>query len=117
MTREAFDVYGRALAPDGVLLVHVTNRFLDLEPVVAAIANQQGWTARARRIGPPGKQPAGHFDTRSHWIILTRTPERMATVLAATSAGPKAWQSLRERPDMALWTDDFSSILPILGSY
>jgi hypothetical protein len=41
----------------------------------------------------------------------------MATVLAATTAGPDAWQPLRERPDMALWTDDFSSILPILGNY
>lgn len=117
MTREAFDVYGRALAPDGVLLVHITNRFLDLEPVVAAIADQQGWTARVRRFRPPAKQPAGHFDTRSHWIILTRTPERMATVLAATTAGPEAWKPLLERPDMALWTDDFSSILPILGNY
>jgi hypothetical protein len=66
---------------------------------------------------PPERQPAGAYDTRSNWIILTRTPERLGAVLAATDAGPGVWKKLRERRDMAMWSDDFSSILPILGSY
>ncbi|MDG5474019.1 hypothetical protein P6709_20165, partial [Jeotgalibacillus sp. ET6] len=43
MTREAFASYARVLAPRGLLLVHISNRFLDLEPVVAAAARGGGW--------------------------------------------------------------------------
>jgi hypothetical protein len=42
LTREAFAVYGRALQPAGLLLVHISNRYIDLEPVVAAAA-AEGW--------------------------------------------------------------------------
>jgi SAM-dependent methyltransferase len=116
MTQEAFAVYGRSLAPDGVLMVHITNRFLDLEPVVAAIAQSQGWSAKARRYRPPQKQVAGAFDTDSNWIVMARSPERLAAVIAATDSAPGDWVVLRERPGMTAWSDDFSSILPVLGS-
>lgn len=116
MTQEAFAVYGRTLAPDGVLMVHITNRFLDLEPVVAAIAKAEGWSARARRFKPQGAQPAGTFDAKSNWIILARSPERLDAVIAATGSAPGDWVRLRERPGMAPWSDDFASILPVLGS-
>jgi SAM-dependent methyltransferase len=116
MTQEAFAVYGRALAPDGVLMVHITNRFLDLEPVVAAIAQSQGWSARARRFRAPTKQAAGSFDTDSNWILLARSPERLDAAIAATGSAPGDWETLRERPGMTAWSDDFSSILPVLGS-
>jgi SAM-dependent methyltransferase len=116
MTQEAFAVYGRTLAPDGVLMVHITNRFLDLEPVVAAIARAEGWSARARHFTPPGGQASGSFDSKSNWIIMARTPERLDAVIAATGSPPADWLPLRERPGMATWTDDFASILPVLGS-
>lgn len=116
MTQEAFAVYGRALADDGVLMVHITNRFLDLEPVVAAIARAEGWSARARHFTPPAGQAKGAFDTKSNWIIMARTPERLDAVIAATGGQPGDWIALRERPGMAAWSDDFASILPVLGS-
>ena len=46
MTREAFGVYRRHLRPGGLLLVHISNRYLDLKPVVAAAATEGGWSAR-----------------------------------------------------------------------
>ncbi|MBC7520283.1 MAG: fused MFS/spermidine synthase, partial [Sandarakinorhabdus sp.] len=116
MTHEAFAVYGRALGPDGVLMVHITNRFLDLEPVVAAIARAEGWSARARRYMPPDAQPAGVFDTKSNWIVLAKSPERLEAVIPATGSAPGEWVPLRERPGMAAWSDDFASILPVLGN-
>ena len=45
LTREAMREYADSLAPDGVLLVHVSNRFFDLEPVLAAAADDLGWSA------------------------------------------------------------------------
>src|SRR5690606_37883262 len=41
LTREAQRVYFRTLSPDGLLLIHISNRFIDLEPVLAALAREQ----------------------------------------------------------------------------
>ena len=45
MTTEAFDSYARVLSPTGLLLVHISNRFMDLRPVVSAAAVKGGWQA------------------------------------------------------------------------
>ena len=112
VTREAFRVYGRALQPDGVLLVHISNRFLDLEPVVAAIANAEGWSAGISIYKVPGNQPRGQYFTSSTWIALTRTPARLAALEAATPAGN--WRPVEQKPSVTAWSDDFASILPVL---
>ena len=52
MTREAFGVYRRHLRPGGLLLVHISNRYLDLKPVVAAAATEGGWSARMLTFDP-----------------------------------------------------------------
>ncbi len=111
MTQEAFALYGRVLTPDGILLVHVSNRYLTLEPVVAAIARARGWTAMIRNYVPAAAESA-RGDAPSTWIALTRTPERMAAVVAAT--GPGSWQPLRPEPGIPAWSDDFASILPVI---
>lgn len=111
VTREAFRVYGRALAPDGILLMHVSNRYLQLRPVVAAIARAEGWHAMIREDRPPERQPRGQYVTRSAWIAVARTPERLATLRAAS---PQAWEALPTDPRVTAWSDDFASILPVL---
>ncbi|HYD37727.1 MAG TPA: fused MFS/spermidine synthase, partial [Allosphingosinicella sp.] len=52
LTREALQVYRRALKPDGLLLIHISNRYLDLEPVLAAAAERDGWQAAALDYAP-----------------------------------------------------------------
>ena len=55
LTREAFVEYARILSPRGALVVHISNRFLDLEPVVAAAARAGGWArAVAKRSSAGG---------------------------------------------------------------
>lgn len=112
MTTEAIQVYAHALAPDGVLLVHISNRFIDLEPVVAAIAEAQGWSARLLDHRP-SDEPPGAYYTRSLWIALTRSEARMNEVLAA-AGGAKDWKMLQERPGLQAWTDDHASALRAL---
>lgn len=112
VTREAFAIYGRALQPDGVLLIHISNNFLELEPMIAAIARAEGWTVRTRFYKPPERQPKGQLYTRSQWMALTRTPEVMARLEAASPPG--SWQPAEERAGLAPWTDDFASILPVI---
>jgi hypothetical protein len=111
VTREAFCIYGRALQPDGVLMIHVTNRFLDLEPLVAAIGAAEGWTVRVRTY-KPGPATGSRYYSESTWIVLTRTPAGMARFEAESPPG--SWQMPETRPGFVAWTDDFASILPVL---
>jgi SAM-dependent methyltransferase len=112
MTAQAFDAYDRALKPGGVLLVHISNRHLDLEPVVAAIAAQRGWAAQARDYAPPDKQPRGIMYTKSVWIALSKRP---AALQAAIDSGSRRedWRPLRQE-GLEPWSDDFASVLPVI---
>ncbi|MEG3178466.1 fused MFS/spermidine synthase [Sphingomonas sp. RB3P16] len=108
MTREAFATYGRVLGSRGVLLVHISNRFLDLEPVVAAAARAGGWRAVQLFHRPgPNDPPAS---TKSQWIALSHD----RATLAVLARADRAWQPLAERPGFAPWSDDYSTILPLL---
>ncbi len=108
MTREAFATYGRVLAPDGLLLVHISNRFIDLAPVVAAAAREGGWTAMEMRYRPSTLD--GNRASPSDWIALSRVPAS----IAALRANDPNWQPLAERKGFRAWTDDYSTILPLL---
>jgi len=108
MTREAFGVYGQYLTPDGLLMVHVSNRYLKLEPVVAS-ATRQGWSAMVRRYMSP---PSNKLATGSDWIALSRNPATLAKLKAASPAG--AWVPLVANADTVEWTDDHASILGII---
>lgn len=112
VTREAFRVYGQALDGDGLLLVHISNRFLDLEPMIAAIAAREGWTAMIRFYRPSTAQLPGQSFTASTWVALSRNPERLAALRATSPAAD--WQTLRTRAGVTAWSDDFASVLPIL---
>jgi SAM-dependent methyltransferase len=105
MTREAFAVYDRTLAEDGLLLMHISNRFLDLAPMVAALAQEEDWHGRVREDYDVGEGQSG-----SLWIALARDEARLAQ-LQAWSARP--WTPLPS-PAPEAWTDDNSSLIPLL---
>ena len=106
MTREAFAIYRRALSDKGILLVHVSNRFLDLAPMVNGVAQANG--LRARILRDPGGSIRG--STPSWWIALAQDE----AVLARLPDGETAdWIALPDPPKQ-IWTDDFASILPFL---
>lgn len=108
MTREAFASYARVLSRRGVLLVHISNRFLDLEPVVAAAAKAGGWQAVTLFYTPP-KNPADAA-TMSQWIALSRDP---ATIRTLRARDPQ-WQPTRGRVGFVPWSDGYSTILPLV---
>lgn len=117
LTAEAYDVYTRALKPDGILLVHISNRFFALEPVLAAEAKARGWQA-AIRMDPATGGEAGGL-TSSNWVALTATPQRMQRLTGGLQPREKAfddgvWVPLDGRAGFARWTDDYASTLPIL---
>lgn len=109
MTAEAFKAYGRVLAPEGLLLVHISNRFLALGPVVAGAANAGGWQG-LRLIHTPTAIERSDEGTVSDWIALSRSP-RVLAELKARSAG---WHPLVAETGFAGWTDDHASLVPVL---
>ncbi len=110
LTLEAFETYRRKLSPDGLLLVHISNRHLDLKPVVAAAAGA-GWTARMRYYGPSAAQIEEEQHTRSVWIAMSPSP---ATIARLEAADPGQWEKVQARTGFRPWTDDYASVLPVL---
>nr|MBA3371524.1 hypothetical protein [Thermoleophilaceae bacterium] len=108
LTREALALYRSKLTEDGVLAMHISNRYLDLEPVVAALASDAGLSCLTREeqrrapVRVPGKIP-------SHWAVMAERP----TALARLAADPR-WRPCRRSPGERVWTDDFSNIVGAL---
>ncbi|MCK9540542.1 MAG: fused MFS/spermidine synthase [Novosphingobium sp.] len=107
ITDEAFGEYLRVLSPDGILLVHISNRFIELEPIVAAEAKQRGLAAAIRDDAPP---PTGLL-TPSSWVALARDPARLEDLRRLAPA--MEWKALQP-PAPRPWTDDRASILPYI---
>ena len=79
LTREALQVYRRALKPDGLLLVHISNRYLDLEPVLAAAAKRDGWHAAAFDYSPAAEEEGRNL-SRSVWVAMARDADTLMTL-------------------------------------
>lgn len=104
LTEEAFEHYLRHLAPGGVIAVHITNRTLDLYPVLAAHARHRG--LRAELLESDGRQdPLGY---RNRWCLLARERAALEHPLLRTTATPA------EIPRLRRWTDAYSDLLAIL---
>ena len=105
LTREAFEIYQRHLAPDGVIAVLISSLYFDFDPVLRTHAEGAGMEA-VRIL--TGQGPGGDFG--SEWMLLTRNREFLASPsIALADEGPWA-----EYEDMPEWTDDYSSLWPLL---
>jgi spermidine synthase len=114
LTSEALEVYRRALRPDGIVLFHISNRYLDLQPVIADLAARGGWTAAMMEYSPNEEEKAANA-TLSVWIALSRSPETIERLKAASGERAVAWIPVEPQPGFSGWTDDHASILPIIN--
>lgn len=105
LTREAFGLYFRHLQPEGVLAVHISNTYLDLQPVVARAAQDLGRSAVL--VTSRGVETEGTF--RSSWVLISSGREVLGSTSIRSVAVP-----LKPFPDFRQWTDDYSSLLGIL---
>lgn len=107
LTREAWDIYQRHLRPDGIIAVHVTNRYFDLQPVVERLAEHVGRPVvkivSGRRV-EFGQSPA-------HWMLVTNNQEFLNNPVLQTVIAASEGQSHRVVP---LWTDNFSNMVQLM---
>jgi SAM-dependent methyltransferase len=107
ITREAMGLYLRHLKPDGIAAFHVSNRFLDLVPVVARLARAHGAHAVVVRDEPEGEDD---HRTRTDWVLVSRDPRALAhEEIGRVRAAPA-----RDRAELRTWTDDYSNLIGIL---
>jgi hypothetical protein len=116
LTREAFAIYGRVLTRKGLLLVHISNRFLALGPVVAAAARDGGWQAAEYDDLIAPNSEAYRYINSSNWILLTRDSESLRRVIHNPPPGGH-WRPLLVEPGFAGWTDDYATILPLVKAF
>lgn len=108
LTREAFALYLEHLRkPDGVLAVHVSNRFLDLLPVVHSLA---------QHFGVPDAYISSEKDEqgawRSDWVLLN--PSGVVLDDAAVEEETTEWDETSGNRRLRLWTDDYSNLLTVM---
>jgi hypothetical protein len=108
LTREAVELYRSRLRPGGLLVMHISNRYLDLEPVVARLAADAGWVCRSQDDWNTTPQELAEGKDQSHWVVLVQRKEDLGRALSGS-----AWLT----PDPSIsgppWTDDFANILSV----
>lgn len=107
LTREALEVYVRHLAPDGVLAIHITNRYLALAPVVKQLADALGYASALIAHEPADNEPWS--TARSEWVLVTRD---IAFLNAPEIADHRV--AIQARNGLRLWTDDFHNLFEVL---
>jgi spermidine synthase len=107
VTREALKLYADRLAPHGMLLFHISNRHLDLEPVLGNLAHDAGLTALVRSDAASSEEQA-LGKASSQWVVMARSRADLAPL-----AADQRWQSLRTRSDQPVWTDTFGGLLSV----
>ena len=104
LTREAMAVYRRHLAPGGVIAFHVSNSYLDLGPEIGKLASSAGM--QARQVEGVPVRAAGAY--RSTWVLVSDDAAFFARPEVAGASTP-----IVDKAGLRVWTDDYSSLLPV----
>ncbi len=127
LTKQAVDLYLNRVVDNGIVALHISNRYIDLKLAVAKIADELGvaslifedsWTDSLQEF-PPGK-------SQSTWVVLARKPatlepfkqEKYTTSyrLETFDREPIAnkWEPMRVEPRLRVWTDDYADVLSLM---
>jgi hypothetical protein len=109
LDRQALQLYLRKVTVYGKLLFHISNRYLDLEPVIGNLSRDAGLFALSQSDSAISPLDAENDKTPSGYVVLGRTKGDLEPL-----AQDPRWMPVRTRPGLGVWTDDFSSILAIL---
>jgi hypothetical protein len=107
LTREAFALYRDRLAPGGLIALHISNRNLDLVPVVAALLADAGLAGRGQTQAPPLAAQRAYRNIAT-WVVIARSEAELGAL-----AHDRRWRPL---PSAAAqpWSDDFSNLIGAL---
>jgi len=116
LTREAFDLYSRHLAQDGILAVHVSNRHLNLAPLVMRMGEASG----LRGAVIENKDAPLERSRIARWVVFSRELEILQELARAAQTGAPGRRIVVGRPpaeqiaDAPIWTDDYSNLFGVM---
>ncbi len=105
LTKEAFAVYQKHLASGGVIAAHISNRHLDLKPILLNAAKEFEWKAVVISASADEKTAT----SSSTWVLLTNNEKFLADPVVQ-----QAGELLTSETEVRMWTDEYSNLLPIL---
>ena len=105
LTAQALALYRRHLAPGGILAFHISNNYVDLGPPIALLARDAGM--EAMRVSSPPNDGRGEFTAT--WMLVSDNRAFFKLPQVAAHVHEPAL-----RPGLRLWTDDYSSLLPLI---
>jgi hypothetical protein len=106
LTREALAIYRKHLTPNGALLFHISNRFVDLQPALARLALEENLRARIVRDSPEGSEDDDFPLLDSDWVLMSANESWFGTKEIEDRSDP-----LKAPMRGPAWTDDFNNIL------
>jgi hypothetical protein len=112
LTREAIELYKSRLEPGGALAFHISNRYLELEPVLGDVARSTRMACIARldtATDRRGRQVPGK--TLSHWVMLARRQSDFGRLATQRNR----WRPCTTGASAQPWTDDYSNILSVVS--
>ncbi len=107
LTREAVGIYWRHLKPDGILALHISNRYLNLEPV--CLGDAQAYGKMAMTVDDDGEEAP--YMSSSTWVLLTSN----SAWFDAPSFKGADMHPAKSIPNFRPWTDDYSNLLQIVS--
>jgi spermidine synthase len=111
LTDEAFSVYDQHLKPGGVIAVHISNRYLDLEPVVARVAREHEYHG----IVAVRTEEVFLAYAPSVWVLLSKDPEfAKGSPCTSDADGQGGVRPLVADPQTPLWTDQYNNLFQVL---
>jgi hypothetical protein len=106
LTREAMAVYLKKLSPRGLVVMHVSNRHLELASVVGGIARANGMAAMVNRGDSDQEADSGEYK-----FVGTVTAAARTNADFGTLPRNEDWQPLNPDPRQWVWTDDYSNVV------
>jgi hypothetical protein len=110
LTREAFDLYLRHLDPEGILAINISNRYLDLSPVIWGVAASHGIDAVLIENWDDPEQ--GIYD--AWWMVMTRNRSWFENAEVEEAIYEVPDNDTRKFDHIRLWTDDYSNLFQLL---
>ncbi len=111
LTKEALALYVSKLVSGGVVLFHLSNRFIDLEPVVTGLSEQRGSHALIKRDFNVSEEQALHGKSASMYMLVTDNDSFKEHLITL------GWNEQVSRSPFPLWSDEYYSVLPLLNLY
>jgi hypothetical protein len=112
LTLEAFrDAYLPRIKKDGVIAVHISNRYFNLGPPLGRIARELGLVAYLCEDGNPTDVQQGEGKRSSTWVVIAREPSHLAGIDSS-----HLWGQLVIGDRYRLWTDDYANFFQVLHS-